>query len=111
VLSVQALARHSERGDAWGPVAAAVCGWCADAAQGGLAPVDSIKAAETWLKAATDEIPNERLAPLAKQARNINVLRWCCKLVHTGRLCTGCLGRKSCTERLDGRGLTRRSFR
>ena len=30
-----------------------------------------IKAAETWLKAATDDIRNERLAPLAEQARAI----------------------------------------
>ena len=40
-------------------------------AQADLAPVASIKAAETWLKAATDEIRNERLAPLATQAKSI----------------------------------------
>ena len=37
----------------------------------GLAPVASVKAAEAWLKAATDEIRNERLAPLATQAKSI----------------------------------------
>ena len=36
-----------------------------------MAPVPMIKAAETWLKAATDDIRNERLAPLAEQARAI----------------------------------------
>ena len=30
-----------------------------------------IKAAETWLKGATDDIRNERLAPVAEQARVI----------------------------------------
>jgi hypothetical protein len=72
-LSAEANAKHSEREDAWAPVAAAVSSWCASAeeAQDGLAPVASIKAAETWLKSATDEIRNERLAPLAKQAKSI----------------------------------------
>ena len=36
-----------------------------------MAPVPMIKAAETWLKGATDDIRNERLAPLAEQARAI----------------------------------------
>ena len=72
-LSEEANTKHAEREDAWAPVAAAVSSWCATAedAQDGLAPVASIKAAETWLKAATDEIRNERLAPLAKQAKSI----------------------------------------
>ena len=72
-LSDQAAAMHAERDDAWAPVAAAVSSWCSnsEAAQDGLAPVASIKAAETWLKCATDEIRNERLAPLAKQAKSI----------------------------------------
>ena len=43
----------------------------AEAAQSALAPVASIRAAETWLKGATDEIRNERLAPLATQAKRI----------------------------------------
>jgi hypothetical protein len=72
-LSDQAAATHAEREDAWAPVAAAVSSWCSNAetAQDGLAPVASIKAAETWLKDATDEIRNERLPPLAKQAWSI----------------------------------------
>jgi hypothetical protein len=62
-----------EREDAWAPVAAAVSSWCSNPEDGqdGLAPVASIKAAETWLKGAADEIRNERLAPLAKQAKTI----------------------------------------
>jgi energy-coupling factor transporter ATP-binding protein EcfA2 len=72
-LSAEANAKHAEREDAWAPVATAVSSWCesAEAAQNGLAPVASIKDAESWLKAATDEIRNERLAPLAKQAKSI----------------------------------------
>jgi ABC-type hemin transport system ATPase subunit len=72
-LSAQAAARHSEREDRWAPVAAAVSSWCldAEAAQDGMAPVASVKAAEKWLKAATDDIRNDRLAPLARQARSI----------------------------------------
>jgi recombinational DNA repair ATPase RecF len=72
-LSAEANAKHSEREDAWAPVAAAVSSWCASAeeAEDNMAPVASIKAAETWLKSATDEIRNERLAPLAKQAKSI----------------------------------------
>ena len=72
-LSAQATARHSEREDRWAPVAAAVSSWCldAEAAQDGVAPVASVKAAEKWLKAATDDIRNDRLAPLAGQARSI----------------------------------------
>jgi ABC-type Mn2+/Zn2+ transport system ATPase subunit len=73
VLAAQAATKHAEREDTWAPVAAAVSSWCADAeaAQDGLTPVSSVKAAETWLKAATDEIRNARLAPLARQARSI----------------------------------------
>ena len=72
-LSAEADARYTEREDAWAPVADAVSAWCASSeeAQAGLAPVAPIKAAETWLKAATDEIRNQRLAPLAAQAKSI----------------------------------------
>ncbi len=54
-------------------MAAEVSSWCADAAvaQDGMTPVAAIKAADKWLKDATDDIRNERLAPLADQARDI----------------------------------------
>jgi len=72
-LSDLASAEVARREDRWAPVAAEVASWCADAATAldGTAPVTMIKAAETWLKAATDDIRNERLAPLAEQARAI----------------------------------------
>ena len=72
-LSDLASAEVARREDRWAPVAAEVASWCADAAAAndGMAPVPMIKAAETWLKAATDDIRNERLAPLAEQARAI----------------------------------------
>jgi ABC-type hemin transport system ATPase subunit len=72
-LSAQAAAQHDERDDHWAPLAAAVSSWCADAAaaQDGAAPVASIRAAGKWLQAATDDIRNDRLAPLAGEARAI----------------------------------------
>ncbi len=68
-LSDLASAEVARREDRWAPIAA----WCAGAARAkdGMTPVPMIKAAETWLKAATDDIRNERLAPLAEQARAI----------------------------------------
>ena len=73
VLSDLASAEVARREDRWAPIAAEVASWCADAAEAndGMTPVPMIKAAETWLKAATDDIRNERLAPLAEQARAI----------------------------------------
>jgi recombinational DNA repair ATPase RecF len=72
-LSDQAAAQYSERQDAWAPLAEAVSSWCSAAgkAQDGMVVVVSIKAAEQWLKSATDDVRNERLAPLADQARSI----------------------------------------
>ena len=72
-LSDLASAEVARREDRWAPVAVEVASWCADAAGAtdGIAPVTMIKAAETWLKGATDDIRNERLAPLAEQARAI----------------------------------------
>jgi hypothetical protein len=72
-ISAAASAEHAERDDRWAQVAAEVSSWCASAAvaQQGMAPVAAIKAADKWLKAATDDIRNDRLAPLASQARSI----------------------------------------
>ena len=72
-LSAQATAQHREREDRWTPVAAEVSSWCADAtaAMDGAVPVAAMKAAEKWLKDATDDVRNDRLAPLAGQARAI----------------------------------------
>ena len=48
-LSAQSAVQYSEREGAWTPIAAAVCSWYAEAeaAQDGMDPVASIKAAET----------------------------------------------------------------
>ena len=72
-LSDLTAAEVARREDRWAPVAAEVASWCADAATAvdSTAAVPMIKAAEAWLKAATDDIRNERLAPLAEQARTI----------------------------------------
>ncbi|MGH3193577.1 MAG: AAA family ATPase, partial [Streptosporangiaceae bacterium] len=72
-LRAHASAEVAQRDDRWAPVAAEVSSWCADAATAldGMAPVAAIKAADKWLKAATDHIRNDRLAPLAGQARAI----------------------------------------
>ena len=72
-LADLASAEVARREDKWAPVAAEVASWCAGAAEAndGMAPVTMIKAAEKWLKGATDDIRNERLAPLAEQARAI----------------------------------------
>jgi energy-coupling factor transporter ATP-binding protein EcfA2 len=72
-LSARATAEYLEREDRWAPVATAVSSWCADAdaALDAAVPVTSIKAADKWLKAATNDIRNDRLAPLASQARSI----------------------------------------
>lgn len=72
-LSALAAAGVTRHDDSWAPVAGEVTSWCADAtaALDGMTPVSMIKAADQWLKAATDAIRNERLAPLAEQARAI----------------------------------------
>ncbi len=72
-LSALASEQVARRDDRWAPVAAEVTSWRADAARAldGMAPVNMIKTADKWLKAATDDIRNERLAPLAEQARAI----------------------------------------
>ncbi len=63
----------AESEDRWAPTAAAVSAWCAAAAEALIRSilVPALKAAETWLKGATDDIRNARLAPLADEARLI----------------------------------------
>jgi recombinational DNA repair ATPase RecF len=61
------------REDRWVPVAAQVAAWCtrATAAEIAAQAVPALQAAITWLKNATDDIRNARLAPLGDQARVI----------------------------------------
>jgi recombinational DNA repair ATPase RecF len=76
--AVAALVRAAETelsilDDAWTPLAGDVARWCARAqdAADGAGAVPALKAAIAWLKKATDDIRNERLAPLGEQARAI----------------------------------------
>ena len=72
-LTASAVEELARRDDRWGPVAAAVASWCADAdpAIERAKPVPSIKKARAWLVSATGDLRNARLAPLADQARDI----------------------------------------
>ena len=72
-LTADAVEELARRDDRWGPVAAEVASWCADAGPAieGAKPVASIKKARAWLVSATADVRNARLAPLAEQARDI----------------------------------------
>lgn len=72
-LSGRARAELRRREDRWAPVAARVAAWCDELrrARSDAAPVAALKAAETWLQTATDDIRNARLAPLADRSRAI----------------------------------------
>ncbi len=72
-LASAAAGELRAREDMWAPAAKDVAAWCkraqdADAAAGA---VPALKKAITWLKNATDDIRNDRLAPLGDQARAI----------------------------------------
>ncbi len=72
-LVAKSAALLAESEDRWAPTAAAVSAWCTsarDALTRALA-IPPLKAAESWLKKATDDIRNARLAPLADEARLI----------------------------------------
>jgi len=72
-LASSAAAELRAGEDRWAPVAEAVATWCGRArqAEAAAAAVPALKAAITWLKGATDEIRNARLAPLGEQARKV----------------------------------------
>ena len=72
-LVASANAELQAREDRWIPIAAEVASWCTRAQEAGAAAaaVAGLRAATTWLKAATDDIRNDRLAPLGTQARSI----------------------------------------
>jgi recombinational DNA repair ATPase RecF len=76
--AVTALAASAEtelraREDLWAPVAKEVVAWCSRAqdADAAAAAVPALKTAITWLKNATNDIRNDRLAPIGDQARAI----------------------------------------
>lgn len=72
-LANSARAALQEREDRWSPVAAELAAWSASAraALQATEVVPHIKAAETWLRVANDDIRNQRLAPIAERARAI----------------------------------------
>ena len=72
-LAAAAQAELRAREDKWAPVAAEVAAWCkrASDADSAAQAVPALKAAISWLKSATDDIRNDRLAPLGDQAREI----------------------------------------
>jgi len=61
------------REDRWAPAARETVAWCSRAqeAEAAARVVPSLKAAIRWLKGATDDIRNDRLAPLGERARAI----------------------------------------
>jgi len=72
-LAADAQAELRAREDRWAPLAAETAAWCgrAAAAEAAAGAVPALKKAITWLKDANDDIRNDRLAPLAVQARAI----------------------------------------
>ena len=72
-LTSAAEAELRAREDRWAPVAAEVAAWCkrSSAAEAAAQAVPALQAAITWLKNATDDIRNARLAPLGDRAREI----------------------------------------
>jgi DNA repair exonuclease SbcCD ATPase subunit len=72
-LAAEAESELAAREDRWAPVAAEVAAWCKRATEAETAArtVPALQAAITWLKNATDDIRNARLAPLGEQARVI----------------------------------------
>ncbi len=76
--AVAALASAAEdelrvREDQWAPVAKEVVAWCTRAqhAEAAAKMVPAVRKAITWLKNATDDIRNHRLAPVGDRARAV----------------------------------------
>lgn len=72
-LRKEATGELDRREDAWRPIGIELAGWIPDAraAVAGAEKVPDIKAAEKWLKEATDAIRNERFAPIAEKSLQI----------------------------------------
>jgi hypothetical protein len=72
-LASAAESELAAREDRWAPVAGEVAAWCKRAREAETAAkaVPALQAAIRWLKNATDDIRNARLAPLGQQARAI----------------------------------------
>jgi DNA repair exonuclease SbcCD ATPase subunit len=72
-LSARADSELRARADRWAPVAIEVAAWCERARKADAAArtVPALTTAITWLRAATDEIRNDRLTPIREQAMAI----------------------------------------
>jgi energy-coupling factor transporter ATP-binding protein EcfA2 len=72
-LAGAAAEELTHRDGQWSPAAAEVAAWCNDAelAMAASQPVPSLKLARRWIADATDELRDQRLAPLADQSRAI----------------------------------------
>jgi recombinational DNA repair ATPase RecF len=72
-LAGAAAAAHTARKDRWTPVAAELFAWCNEEADARAAReiANRIKKVEDWLKAANDELRNERLSPYVDGAKKI----------------------------------------
>jgi energy-coupling factor transporter ATP-binding protein EcfA2 len=70
-LAIEAAAAHKRREDVWRPLATALALWipAARTAQQAKAAVPMIKKAEGWLKDTEDDIRNDRVRPIAEQAK------------------------------------------
>jgi hypothetical protein len=68
-LQSAATAEFEAHQDRWAPIAAALSAWIAaeNAAQAARTSVTRIKRVETWLKAANDDLRNERFRPFAER--------------------------------------------
>ena len=71
-LATQALEEAQKRDDAWRPVASAIAEWlpAARKAQKAQDAVADLKQAEAWWKDVSEQMRNERFAPVAQRAMN-----------------------------------------
>lgn len=72
-LREEAVARIQDRDDAWGPIALSLAAWLvkAEAAAGVAATLTTAVEAHGWLQRNAATLRNERIAPLAEQAKAI----------------------------------------
>ena len=82
-----AVEETAAREDKWVPVAGQLAAWCSQARRAEVAKttIEQVKRAETWLKAANDELRNEQIRPFAertvalwaelRQESNVELLR------------------------------------
>ena len=72
-LAEQAASELASRDDQWARVAVELVTWCNATASARIEalPVATLKEARQWLRKATAELRDERLAPLAEQSRSV----------------------------------------